>query len=180
MPDDVRTLLERAEAPTMHVDPHGVLAGGRRRHRRRTGLATTALAAAVGVLAVGAATVGGSGPGPLRPASVSSSTVSSSTAPGPAASTTAPPAPEPVTARVTVEVGHCWVEDVVFDGQAWGLTPDDQFGNGGGMPPSWQGSGVMVRLSADRARYTDDGGTVLTFLPIEDPTVFRQQGRGCL
>jgi len=39
---------------------------------------------------------------------------------------------------------------------------------------------VMVRLSADRARYTDDGGTVLTFLPIEDPTVFRQQGRGCL
>jgi hypothetical protein len=37
----------------------------------------------------------------------------------------------------------------------------------------------MVRLSADQARYTDDGGTVLDFLPIDDPAVFRIEGKLC-
>ncbi|SES40379.1 hypothetical protein SAMN05216199_3377 [Pedococcus cremeus] len=175
MPDDLRTLLERAEAPSMRVDPHAVLDGGRRRHRRRAALATTALAAAIGVLAVGAATVGDLGPKALRPASAGSTTSS-----GPAASSTATQPPKPVTARVRIEVGHCWVEDVVFDGQTWGLTDADQFGTGGGVPLRWEGTGVMVRLSAERARYTDDTGTVLNFLPVGDPSVFRMTGRGCL
>lgn len=170
MPEDLKTLLERAEAPTMHVDPHAVLAGGRRRHRRRTGLTMTALAAAVGVLAVGAATVGDLGPGTLRPAA------SSATATGPrpsTPSTSTSSSPQRVAARVVLDVGHCWVEDVAFDGQTWGLTERQQLGTGGGMPSGWQGAGVMVRVSADRARYTDDGGKVLTFLPIDDPSVFR-------
>jgi hypothetical protein len=168
----------------MHVDPHAVLAGGRRRHRRRNGLASAALAATVGMLAVGAVTVGDLGPAPLRPAVDSSTTASPSPPPTTAAPspppTTAAPSQEPVSARVAVEMGHCWVEDVSFDGQLWGLTDADQFGNGGNPPLSWEGTGVMVRVSADRARYTDDGGSVHTFLPIEDPTVFRKQGRGCL
>ena len=174
MPEDLRTLLERTEAPPMHVDPEAVLAGGRRRHRRRTGLASAVLAATVGILAIGAVAVGDLGPAPLLPAADSSATASPSTPP-----TTAAPSQEPVTARVAVEMGHCWVEDVSFDGQVWGLTHDDQMGNGGRRPLSWEGTGVMVRLSADRARYTDDGGTVHTFRPVDDPSVFRKQGRLC-
>jgi hypothetical protein len=173
VPEDLKTLLERAEAPAMHVDAHAVLAGGRRRHRRRAVATSVALAATVGVLGVGAATVGDLGRATLPPASVSSTT-----APAPSATTS--PAPEPVTALVKVEVGHCWVEDVVFDGQAWGLTRDDQFGRGGSMPLPWAGTGVMVRLSVDQARYTDDDGAVLNFLPVDDPRVFRKQGLGCM
>ena len=167
MPEDLKTLLERADAPTMHVDPHAVLAGGRRRHRRRAGMASAALAATVGVLAVGAATWGDLGPDPVRPAAATSTATSSQS------STRSAPSPRPVTARVVLDVGHCWVEDVVFDGQTWGLTEQQQLGTGGGMPSGWQGEGLMVRLSEDRARYTDDGGKKLTFLPISDPTVFR-------
>lgn len=170
MPEDLKTLLERADAPSMHVDPHAVLAGGRRRHRRRTGIASAALATTVGVLAVGAAIVGDLGPGTLRPAA-SSATATRSTPSTPP--TSSAPSPEPVTARVKLEVGHCWVEDVVFDGQTWGLTERQQLGTGGTMPAQWKGTGVMVRLSTDRARYTDDGGRQLTFLPIDDPSVFR-------
>lgn len=181
MPDDLKTLLEHAEVPTMHVDPHAVLDGGRRRHRRRTGLATTAIAAAVGVLGVGAATVGDLGPGGLRPASATSTTATAST-PSTAAtpSATVSPSQKPVTARVVLDVGHCWTEDVAFDGQMWGLTDADQISRGGRMPLPWAGTGVMVRVSADRARYTDDEGAVLNFLPVDDPRVFRMNGRGCL
>jgi hypothetical protein len=40
----------------------------------------------------------------------------------------------------------------------------------------------MERLSADRARYTDDAGTVLDFLPVDDPAVLsrlRSEGKLC-
>ena len=175
MPDDVRALLEGIDAPPMHVDPETVVTGGRRRRRRRARAGAGVLVVAVAALALGAAAVRDAGYMAVPPASAISTTAST---PTPTPSTDAS-APRPVTSRVALDVGHCWVEDVVFDGQTWGLTDADQFGRGGDMPLPWDGTGVMVRLSADRASYTDDAGTVLEFLPVDDPTVFRQQGRGC-
>lgn len=80
---------------------------------------------------------------------------------------------------VTLVVGHCWVEPVLFDGERWGLPFEKQFGWGGGEPESWQGSGVMERLSDDRVRYSDNGGAVLTFLPAESPSVRRVEEQPC-
>lgn len=75
----------------------------------------------------------------------------------------------PAVAEVTLEVGHCWVEPVEFDGQTWRLRWTRQFGWGGGLPEPWQGTGVMTRLAEDRAGYVDNAGAELTFLPADDP-----------
>ncbi len=173
MRDDMRDLLEGVDAPPMHVDPQAVVAGGRRRHRRRTAAATGLLTAVVAVLAVGATAgrdLGGPSLLPASPTPVASAP----------ATTTATP-DRPVTARVALRIGHCHVEYVDFDGQTWGLTKEQQFGGGGGaVPLKWpSGTGLMERLSADRARYTDDAGTVLDFLPVDDPAVFRLEGKLC-
>ena len=175
MPEDLKTLLERADAPSMHVDPHAVLAAGRRRHRRRAAAATGLLTAVVAVVAVGASAVhdlGRASTVPASPIPVASAPVS--------ATTTATSAPR-VTARVAIRVGHCHVEYVHFDGQTWGLTDAQQFGGGGGaVPKQWpSGRGLMERLSPDRARYTDDAGTVLVFRPVDDPAVLRIEGKLC-
>lgn len=69
-------------------------------------------------------------------------------------------------------MAHCFLEPVFFDGDTWSVAFGDQFGWGGiDMPPDWRGTGVMTRLSEDRARYEDDGGTILEFLPVQDPSV---------
>lgn len=174
MRDDVRALLEGIDAPPMHVDPEAVVAGGRRRRRRRARAGAGVLVVAVAALALGAAAVRDAGYMAVPPASASSTTASMSTP------STDASGQRPVKARVVVDVGHCWVEDVVFDGQTWGLTDADQFGGGGDMPSPWDGTGVMVRLAADRARYTDDAGTVLDFLPVDDPAAFRFEGKVCM
>ncbi len=77
----------------------------------------------------------------------------------------------PTTARVSVEVNHCFVEPVAFDGQVWNVPFDRQFGWGGLQPENWKGHGVMTRVSEDRARFEDDGGSTVAFRPADDPSV---------
>lgn len=73
--------------------------------------------------------------------------------------------------RLEIEMGHCWAEPVTFDGEQWNVPFDQQFGWGGLEPTGWQGSGVMTRVGEDEARFDDDGGASVTFLPVGDPTV---------
>jgi hypothetical protein len=79
--------------------------------------------------------------------------------------------PEARTVRVEVEMGHCFVEPVLFDGRRWNVPFDKQFGWGGLEPRNWVGTGVMKRVSQDRARFDDDGGSTVVFLPVNDPAV---------
>lgn len=77
----------------------------------------------------------------------------------------------PAPARVEIELGHCFVEPVTFDGEMWNVAIDQQFGWGGMQPSNWRGRGLMVRIGENRARYRDDGGGVVIFLPVDDPSV---------
>lgn len=78
---------------------------------------------------------------------------------------------EPASARVTVEVNHCFVEPVSFDGEQWNVPFKKQFGWGGMQPTHWQGAGVMVRAGENEARFKDDGGATVVFRPVDDPSV---------
>lgn len=78
---------------------------------------------------------------------------------------------EPPSARVKVEMNHCFVLPVAFDGRQWNVPFDKQFGSGGLWPKNWRGVGVMTRVSADRARFADDGGAEVMFRPVDDPRV---------
>lgn len=73
--------------------------------------------------------------------------------------------------RVEVELGHCFVEPVLFDGEEWNVPFDSQFGWGGMAPKNWKGTGAMTRVSEDRARFEDDGGSTVAFLPVDHPSV---------
>lgn len=79
--------------------------------------------------------------------------------------------PTAIAERLTIEMGHCWVEPVAFDGEQWNVPFDDQFGWGGLEPKNWQGTGVMTRVADDEARFDDDGGSSVTFLLVDDPAV---------
>lgn len=73
--------------------------------------------------------------------------------------------------RLEIEMGHCWVEPVTFDGEQWNVPFDQQFGWGGLEPDNWQGTGVMTRVAEDEARFDDDGGSSVKFLLVDDPAV---------
>lgn len=102
---DVIELLRTQSAPSMHVDLAEVVAQGRRRTRRRTGVAVAACAAAVAVIAVGSSLLSSPGNGSTAPAGTSR------TPPGgalrsPGVQTTAPPGTDPgVSGRHTLTVG---------------------------------------------------------------------------
>ena len=76
----------------------------------------------------------------------------------------------------TLDVGHCWIEPVTFDGARWALPRTEQFGLGDRLPAHWEGTGEMERLSENRARYVDDGGAVLVFYPADAPAVRFMRG----
>ncbi len=80
-------------------------------------------------------------------------------------------ATQPSSARVKVEVNHCFVEPVSFDGEQWNVPFTKQFGWGGMQPERWQGDGVMVRVDENKARFQDDGGATVVFKPVDDPAV---------
>lgn len=46
---------------------------------------------------------------------------------------------------MTLDVGHCWVEPVKYDGERWGLSFREQFGWGGPQyyPENWTGTGIV-------------------------------------
>lgn len=171
MPGDVTDLLEGVDAPNMHVDVAAVLGGGKRLRRRQRLTRSGATLAGAAVIVLGVVVVWSTGPAPVAPAartpvtSISPTTVATSMA--------------DVETRVTLDVGHCWVEYVEFDGALWGIPFEKQFGWGGRLPKNWKGTGVMKRLADDRARYTDDGGKVLDMLPASGPSVYEVEGKGC-
>lgn len=80
-------------------------------------------------------------------------------------------ATEPVSARLKVQINHCFVVPVSFDGKQWNVPFKKQFGWGGPQPKNWQGAGVMVRVAENTARFTDDGGSAVVFKPVNDPAV---------
>lgn len=94
----------------------------------------------------------------------------------PRSGTTASSVPASATAAINVSMNHCFVEPISFDGQLWNVPFDDQFGWGGLEPKNWRGSGVITRISEHRARYDDDGGATVLFLPVDHPSVVFPSG----
>lgn len=90
-----------------------------------------------------------------------------------------PSTASPATSRVEVETNHCFVEPVAFDGERWNVPFNRQFGWGGMEPRSWQGAGVMTRVSDDRARFRDDGGSTVGFRPVKHRSVRPVETAGC-
>jgi hypothetical protein len=85
-----------------------------------------------------------------------------------------------VSGRIELPVGHCWIDPVRFDGTEWAVVPQDQFGWGGGRPDSsWDGKGIITRLSESRTRYVDRGGHVLRLVPADDPEAAAVFKHGC-
>ena len=76
-------------------------------------------------------------------------------------------------------LGHCFVEPVAFDAEMWSVPVDRQFGWGGLQPEHWTGAGVMVRTGRNRARFEDDGGAEVVFLPVDAPAVRPVDGMVC-
>lgn len=75
------------------------------------------------------------------------------------------------TGQVKLDIGHCYVEPLEFDGQEWALALDSQFGWGGQEPDGLSGTGTVTRGTAfdDSLDYVDDDGARLTFLSADDP-----------
>ena len=78
---------------------------------------------------------------------------------------------EPASSRVKVEVNHCFVKPVSFDGEQWNVLFKNQFGWGGMEPKGRQDAGVMVRAGESKARFEDDDGATIVFRPVDDPSV---------
>lgn len=69
---------------------------------------------------------------------------------------------------LSLDVGHCWIEPVQFDGRTWDVVEEDQFGWGGGEPEGFTGEG-RAWPAGDVMSYVDDSGTWLTLVPGGDP-----------
>lgn len=81
--------------------------------------------------------------------------------------------------RVTIQMNHCFVEPVTFDGEQWNVPFEQQFGWGGLQPKRWQGVGVMMRLGEQKARFSDKGGATIVFRPVDHPSVREVEKTGC-
>ena len=89
------------------------------------------------------------------------------------------PDSSPRAAHLTLEVGHCWVEYVRFQGRRWALQKGDQFGWGGGMPETFKGSGNAVAVDEEHLAFVDEGGTRLVLVPVNHRDAYRLEGRLC-
>lgn len=96
------------------------------------------------------------------------------------ATTATPSSAGPPVERLDVALGHCFVEPVSFDGERWNVPFERQFGWGGLAPRGWQGSGVMTRIGATRARFEDDGGSVVVFRPVDHVSVTPVEDALCM
>jgi hypothetical protein len=76
---------------------------------------------------------------------------------------------------LTLEVGHCWIEPVSFDGAMWDVVEEDQFGWGGAQPDDFRGTGEAWR-AGDVVTYVDASGVWLTLVPAEDPWALDRGG----
>jgi hypothetical protein len=68
----------------------------------------------------------------------------------------------------TLEVGHCWVEPLDYDGEVWAVLTEDQFGWGGGWSDGFRSVGTLVREGRSMI-YTDAGGLRLVMWPSSGP-----------
>ena len=76
--------------------------------------------------------------------------------------------------RVTLVVGHCYVEPVRVEGQTW-ITKRTLIGEGGGIPRDFTPEGTFVVLSGSAATFIADGGANVGFKVAPSPL----QGRSC-
>jgi hypothetical protein len=90
-----------------------------------------------------------------------------------------PSTTELTSAWVAIQMNHCFVEPVSFDGEQWNVPFQRQFGWGGLQPKRWQGVGTMQRVNEDMARFQDEGGAVVVFRPVDHPTVRRVEKALC-
>lgn len=163
MPTDFSELLESTQAPPMRVDAERVIGRAIRRRRLRS---TVAVLASAAVLVPAAAALGWSDLDATArdEGSVGSSAASSTQLEG---------------SRVTLDVGHCWIEYLRYDGRLWGLPFSKQFGWGGTLPEGWVGTGTVRLVAPELLRYHDDGGAVLDLAPAKGRSVAEDEGGHC-
>lgn len=80
-----------------------------------------------------------------------------------------------VSGPLTLDVGHCWIEPVSFDGRIWDVVEEDQFGEGGGHPATFVSTGTAW-VAGDLVFYEDDSGKSLILVPEGDPWTIERKG----
>ncbi len=85
----------------------------------------------------------------------------------------------PLRRQVTLEIGHCWIEPISFEGGDWAVATNQQPGSGEGDQPGLTGHGNALRITPTEVEYVDDGGVQLTLHPVGDPRVELPGGGLC-
>lgn len=70
---------------------------------------------------------------------------------------------------IQLNVGHCWIGPVEFEGKTWVVRKSEQFGWGGHVPEAWVGEGSITRLDEARSVYKDDSGIELGLVLEDSP-----------
>lgn len=70
-----------------------------------------------------------------------------------------------VSSRSTVELWHCGISPLEFDGGLWEVPDGEEPFDGTNAPDSFAGEGTIERISDSELRYIDDSGVVLRFVP---------------
>lgn len=73
------------------------------------------------------------------------------------------PAPDAAN-RVDLNIGHCWIEPVEFQGTTFGVVPGDQFGGAGRTSELYTGSGTVEAVAGSGLIYRDDSGSKLRLI----------------
>jgi hypothetical protein len=69
------------------------------------------------------------------------------------------PDPEPDASRLmNLEIGHCSIEPVTYEGRTYELRPDEQFGDGDAKAAKYTGRGEVRAFSPGWLVYLDDSG----------------------
>jgi hypothetical protein len=97
------------------------------------------------------------------------------TLPTPSSSTT------PVeSVAMSIDVGHCWIDPVTFEGTTWWVTKRDQFGGGDAKyPDEFQATGTVTWVAKDELEYQDASGVRLALVPEGTRRAFSPEGRQC-
>ncbi len=74
--------------------------------------------------------------------------------------------------RVTLDVGHCYVEPIRVGNKIW-VTRRTLFGYGGGIPRRFTPEGTFVVTSATEATFIADGGAEVRFKVAPKPLPVR-------
>jgi hypothetical protein len=76
--------------------------------------------------------------------------------------------------RLTLQVGHCFVEPLALAGREW-VTKRPYMGHGGGLPERFTDDGMFQIESATSALFIAEGGAEIAFKVAPDPL----RVRGC-